>query len=598
MTQTNLLELAKQGNPQAIASLMNRSLQPRGMTATTELQGDCLQVILESAQIPNRQVLTTFVQNGMKNLGVRSIRSVRVVGKQTGSVEPAWMQEIELENYSRLSEQLGVISPAIQQNDLRESVAPPPPPRHRLTPLAADPLSSDQSPAETPLPPVTVISAETVHPASPAHTPAYTQWQPASEEAEVDISSLTSLDSLNRTGQFDPPSSDFSETTILPEDVAGTSTQSIPGSIGEDYLEEDVASIHSQPYLAGQYITSDQSITPQELAAARLSEANSEPLEFPIQPAYVNRQTRLQSVDEQSAIAPVEEDEADLEDEATAGASGNFWGALAAMLTGVLALAIIAYALWSYFKPSPEPDPVVGQDPAPVAPNPLAPNPPAASPNLPTAPATPTPPPAAPQGDVFQQGIQASEAALAQVQTAQTPAEWQQTANRLQGAIALLQQVPVDNPSYNVAQQKIAELQNQLNTAQQQASVAAVAPPAPAPACQPIPLSPTSPPIELSNLKFSGDGTSIEGCITNHTNQPIVNVSVSYLGSSNQDANLAQSGLNNISFTALEPGKTVPFRSAFTVDPSISKVRIEALFWTQAGSVQPQPQQTSVEVNR
>jgi hypothetical protein len=596
MTQTNLLELAKQGNPQAIASLMNRSLQPRGITATTELLGDCLHVVLEAEQIPNRQVLTTFVQNGMKNLGVRSIRSVRVVGKQTGLAESAWTQEIELENYSRLSDQLGIVSPEIQSTEMRDAVAPPPPPRHRLTPPSTDQPST----ATNPQPPVTVMAADVVQPTPPPYTPpAYPEWKPTSEEAEVDISSLTSLDSLNRTGQFDPPPSDFPETTILPEDVANNTPYY--SSPVEDYLEEDATSVNSYaPYQAGQYMTSDQSITPQEIEAARILEldSNSQPVEFPMQSTYINRQTRLQSMDEQNAIEPAEdvEEEADLEEDEPAGSGGNFWGALAAMLTGVLALAIIAYALWSYFKPTREPDPVVGQAPAPVAPN----SPPA-SPNLPTAPATPTPPPASPQGDVFQQGIQASEAALAQVQTAQTPADWQQAANRLQGAIALLQQVPADNPNYNVAQQKIAELQNQLNTAQQQASVAAAgttAPPAAAVPCQSIPLSPTSPPVELSSLRFSADGNYVEGCVTNHTNQPIVSVSVSYLGSSGQNANQSQSGLNNISFTALEPGRTVPFRSSFTVDPSISKVRIEALFWTPAGSVQPQPQQASVEANR
>ncbi|WP_242063438.1 hypothetical protein [Nostoc sp. FACHB-892] len=41
MTQPNLLELAKQGDAQAIASLMNRQLQPKGITAKVALKDAC-----------------------------------------------------------------------------------------------------------------------------------------------------------------------------------------------------------------------------------------------------------------------------------------------------------------------------------------------------------------------------------------------------------------------------------------------------------------------------------------------------------------------------------------------------------------------------
>ncbi|RMF63253.1 MAG: hypothetical protein D6742_18035, partial [Cyanobacteria bacterium J069] len=96
MAQTNLLELAKQGDPQAIATLMNRSLQPRGMTADVARQGNCLYVTLQAEQVPNRQVLTAFVQNGISNLGVSSIQLVKIAGQQFGTVEPAWTHDLEI----------------------------------------------------------------------------------------------------------------------------------------------------------------------------------------------------------------------------------------------------------------------------------------------------------------------------------------------------------------------------------------------------------------------------------------------------------------------------------------------------------------------
>lgn len=53
MAQTNILELAKQGDPKAIAALINRQLQPKGITAKVALKDNCLQTMLESAQVPD-----------------------------------------------------------------------------------------------------------------------------------------------------------------------------------------------------------------------------------------------------------------------------------------------------------------------------------------------------------------------------------------------------------------------------------------------------------------------------------------------------------------------------------------------------------------
>jgi hypothetical protein len=96
MTDSNLIEQAKLGDPQAIAELMNQSLQSRGMRASVDRQGDCLEVVLEAERVPNRQSLTTFVQQGIDNLGVQSIRSIRILGQQFGASYPAWMQELQL----------------------------------------------------------------------------------------------------------------------------------------------------------------------------------------------------------------------------------------------------------------------------------------------------------------------------------------------------------------------------------------------------------------------------------------------------------------------------------------------------------------------
>jgi hypothetical protein len=96
MTQPNLLELAKQGNPQAIAALMNRQLQPKGISAKAQIKDNCLQIMLESPQAPDQQALVAFIRKGMTTLGTKSIKRVKIYGRQTDEEVLAWSNEFDL----------------------------------------------------------------------------------------------------------------------------------------------------------------------------------------------------------------------------------------------------------------------------------------------------------------------------------------------------------------------------------------------------------------------------------------------------------------------------------------------------------------------
>lgn len=95
MTQ-NFLELAKKGNPQAIAALMNSQLQFKGVTVRTSLKDDCLRIVLESEQIPDEQEMTVFIQEGLTVLSSSAIARVKIFGQQIGDDIPVWSRDIEL----------------------------------------------------------------------------------------------------------------------------------------------------------------------------------------------------------------------------------------------------------------------------------------------------------------------------------------------------------------------------------------------------------------------------------------------------------------------------------------------------------------------
>ncbi|MFN6570701.1 hypothetical protein [Dendronalium sp. ChiSLP03b] len=92
----NLLEMAKQGNADAIASLMNRQLQSKGITAKVTLQDSCIYVLLESATIPDQRAIAPFVVQGMTKLAIEVADSLQVYGKQIGEKRPSWSQAYSL----------------------------------------------------------------------------------------------------------------------------------------------------------------------------------------------------------------------------------------------------------------------------------------------------------------------------------------------------------------------------------------------------------------------------------------------------------------------------------------------------------------------
>jgi hypothetical protein len=98
LNQSNLIALAKQGNPHAIATLINRSLQPQGIRAKTTIKADCLRVMLESQQVPDQQSLVKLIKQGLTKLKIESIKTVKIYGKQVEQDLPIWRYQFNLIN--------------------------------------------------------------------------------------------------------------------------------------------------------------------------------------------------------------------------------------------------------------------------------------------------------------------------------------------------------------------------------------------------------------------------------------------------------------------------------------------------------------------
>lgn len=100
MSQQNPLELAKQGNPNAIAALINRNLKSKGVTAKVSRKDDCLRVILESDEVPSQDTLVEFIRSGVLKLDVSGVNTLQIFGRQVGDEIPVWNQTIHLKPQS------------------------------------------------------------------------------------------------------------------------------------------------------------------------------------------------------------------------------------------------------------------------------------------------------------------------------------------------------------------------------------------------------------------------------------------------------------------------------------------------------------------
>ncbi|GAB4243543.1 MAG: hypothetical protein Kow00121_68760 [Elainellaceae cyanobacterium] len=114
MTDASLLSLAKQGNSQAIAALINQQLQPQGITAKTALKGKHLQILLIADQVPKQSSLVHFIHGGITKLACPSIEWVKVYGLQKGDQTPVWSQVLAIASPEKSGLNQSLLVPAAE----------------------------------------------------------------------------------------------------------------------------------------------------------------------------------------------------------------------------------------------------------------------------------------------------------------------------------------------------------------------------------------------------------------------------------------------------------------------------------------------------
>jgi hypothetical protein len=130
MIQLSLLQRAKQGDPDAIAALMNLTLESRGVTATVVRIQSCLHVSFSSQRRLRRSTLVHFTQRGLEQLGITAINFVRLYGLKTGVELPLWNAQFYLG-------EAAIESSSLLSSEVSTHSSPPSGLRRRLSPVSA-----------------------------------------------------------------------------------------------------------------------------------------------------------------------------------------------------------------------------------------------------------------------------------------------------------------------------------------------------------------------------------------------------------------------------------------------------------------------------
>jgi hypothetical protein len=608
MTQPTVLELAKQGDPQAIATLMNRTLHTQGMNARVARQGDRLLIMTEADHVPNRMVMTNFVRNGINGLELDSIRLIRILGKKTGDDQAAWVQEIEMGNGQ---------APPPPPPPAEATLAPEPPPVIRPLPPPPPPLVrpiSDPPPSSGPVeapppkrlpppppPPLTGLSprpsadlddevASFISDDTTVLPELDEDFANSAINLDLDLNGGDSIDLDLRPAAEDPAAESLIDDLFNAEASAGADTD-----LDLDDEEISLALDEVDHDLLGLSDAALDDLVAQTEAPPPPSEAIAPPpVETPASPPpppfaddddlslVDSSDLDLDDLDEDGdapALLPPSPPPPALPpdtDEAAQGSrfnAGTIFGVILSLIVAWIA-GMIGYNAWQTMgegdtaeTPGTEAVPIPAED-APAA-----------------------------TEDAYSNAIALAAQAERLEDEAQTPEDWDDIATQWQQAIDALQAVPEDDPNHAAAQTALPDYQAALVNAQQQATPVRVAN---ASACRAVQSTPESPPLELTNVQFNAPTdnaqiTFIVGCITNHTDQVIGNVSITYQAIAGE-AGISDEG--RLNFNDLAPGQTIPFRSDFTLSPTTTEATIDRISWAVVGATTPQQLDASIQLER
>ena len=79
--QQKIIELATQGNPKAVAMIINRLLEKQGIKVIAARKNDYIHIVLESELVPNPEILIPVVEKKIASLQSEYLKNIKIHGR-------------------------------------------------------------------------------------------------------------------------------------------------------------------------------------------------------------------------------------------------------------------------------------------------------------------------------------------------------------------------------------------------------------------------------------------------------------------------------------------------------------------------------------
>ncbi|PSB10234.1 hypothetical protein C7B61_10205 [filamentous cyanobacterium CCP1] len=96
MSAQVILAIAQQGDPRAIATLMNCITRPKGVNIRVQEHGGILHILFEAEQLPEQDEAVAFACDSIATLEVEYSK-LMIYGRQKGQPNSAWRQLVHLQ---------------------------------------------------------------------------------------------------------------------------------------------------------------------------------------------------------------------------------------------------------------------------------------------------------------------------------------------------------------------------------------------------------------------------------------------------------------------------------------------------------------------
>ncbi|MEH1786532.1 MAG: hypothetical protein V7L23_13340 [Nostoc sp.] len=90
---SRITEEAKLGDAQAIATLINSSLKGKRIIAKVAKKDDCLQIVLESPEMPSQESLVGAIRFNLMSLAPESINHVKIYARPSNGSPVFWPEK-------------------------------------------------------------------------------------------------------------------------------------------------------------------------------------------------------------------------------------------------------------------------------------------------------------------------------------------------------------------------------------------------------------------------------------------------------------------------------------------------------------------------